>query len=578
MKDRMRHTQKQAKCILYKEPISWWIVGLGVGFFFASLIILVGQARAEQGVSSDMAKVSEQVVQRFSDAVASGDIQGVAQNDFVCLLKMMKAGSIENGAFPPASDPVYAWCWDRIVRAHTEVIESRDRALDELWPGVGKLVNYSDFKRFLIAETQTRERAPSFFVMSQIGKIAGSPGYFLEIVGTGNLPHASFQVQGEDHAVAVPTIFVRTRISYPNPMTSPVANGPKQMDWAVPYKKPIHPVKAVTVKWVVLLGLKKYGFPTDAAVLNIPLESSLGTPIPFVMNAGGFEQKTTEYWDPQEAQPLLNQGVDHAKGLVTSRERISMLNRVLAVDPSHVPALQAITNELYEGLLAHAVRNHRVEVSSDLLYQGFNELYWTVQSQTDRFDISTHMEMGGKTEPTPADYLFRMIPAMETLADLQPGDFEIRLKLVSAYRWAGDDVSAIMAPQQLLADVPNGQTQLRARILLTIAWSRIGKVAYWRHFDAPDLIQGYEEADEAFKLANDPLVKFSASYAKAYSLAFRPKQDTGAMLKLLTEARQWYQKIPGADNQSWVYLLQNDTLKGYIKTDPAFQSLLASSS
>ena len=113
---------------------------------------------------------------------------------------------------------------------------------------------------------------------------------------------------------------------------------------------------------------------------------------------------------------------------------------------------------------------------------------------------------------------------------------------------------------------------------MTIAWSRIGKVAYWRHFDAPDLIQGYEEADEAFKLANDPLVKFSASYAKAYSLAFRPKQDTGAMLKLLTEARQWYQKIPGADNQSWVYLLQNDTLKGYIKTDPAFQSLLASSS
>ena len=79
-------------------------------------------------------------------------------------------------------------------------------------------------------------------------------------------------------------------------------------------------------------------------------------------------------------------------------------------------------------------------------------------------------------------------------------------------------------------------------------------------------------------MANDPLVKFSASYAKAYSLAFRPKQDTGAMLKLLTEARRGYQKIPGADDKSWAYMLQNDTLKGYVKTDPAFQSLLASSS
>jgi hypothetical protein len=135
-----------------------------------------------------------------------------------------------------------------------------------------------------------------------------------------------------------------------------------------------------------------------------------------------------------------------------------------------------------------------------------------------------------------------------------------------------------MAPQQLLSEIPSDQTQLRAKVLLAIAWSRISKVAWNRHFDDPDILRGYEEADEAFKLSSDPLVKFSSSYAKAYSLAFRPKRDNAEMLKLLTEARQWYQKIPGASNQSWAYMLENDTLKGLVKTDPAFQSLLASNS
>ena len=34
------------------------------------------------------------------------------------------------------------------------------------------------------------------------------------------------------------------------------------------------------------------------------------------------------------------------------------------------------------------------------------------------------MVSGGKAEPTPADYLYRMIPVMEALASLEPGDFQ----------------------------------------------------------------------------------------------------------------------------------------------------------
>ena len=554
--------------------------GLGLGVLMLGLVGF-GSATlsgAAEPVPAAQGEAAVQAVRSYAEAVAGRDSTRVAQNDFVCLLKMVEAGATGKGQFLPEADPVYSWCWDRLMQAHAEVIDSRDRALDELWPGVGKLVNFRDFKRFEIAETRAHQRAPSFFVMPEIGDMSGAPGFTLEVVGTGPLPHASFQVPGSDHMVAVPTTLVRVRIAYPDPMTSPAANGPGQQDWVVPYKKPIHPIKAVTVKWVVLSGLFEHGFPVDTAVLNMPMTSSMGTPIPFVVDAGGFEQKSTEYWSANEAQEALTAGLERAKTLPTRRERISMLNRILVVNPSHLEGLQAITGELYAGLLDFGARTHGVQLESGPLYQAFNALYWTIQSSTDRMDISLEMEMGGKSEPTPADYLYRLIPAMETLVDLQPGDFETRLKLTMAYRWTNDQLTSIMAPQQLLAELPTDQPDMRARVLMAIAWSRISKVAWNRFFDDPDIIQGYKEADEAFTLSSDPLIKFSAAYAKAYSLVFRPKRDDAVMFTLLKEARRWYRQIPGATPQSWAFLLQNDTLKGFVDTDPKFHSLTTANS
>jgi len=119
---------------------------------------------------------------------------------------------------------------------------------------------------------------------------------------------------------------------------------------------------------------------------------------------------------------------------------------------------------------------------------------------------------------------------------------------------------------------------LRAQILLALAWSRISKVAWNRQFDDPDILRGYEEAEEAYKLSDDPMDKFMGAYAKAYSLVFRPARDNPEMLKLLTQAKKWYMQVPGATEQSWDYLLHNDTLKGIVETDPSFRSLFAARS
>ena len=45
-----------------------------------------------------------------------------------------------------------------------------------------------------------------------------------------------------------------------------------------------------------------------------------------------------------------------------------------------------------------------------------------------------------------------------------------------AYRWTNDQLTSIMAPQQLLSELPTDQPNMRARVLMAIAWSRISKV------------------------------------------------------------------------------------------------------
>ena len=551
------------------------VMGLSLGFLVSlGGGVLLSPAMAAENVQFDQQALLT-TVQTYSQAVAQGDIVEAGQRDFVCLYKMKLEKKALDGQFAAPTDPIYEWCSQRRVEAHERAIAQRDRALDAVWPGKGKLVDFADFQRFFIAETGSRELSPSFFVMRQIAVIEPTNPFTMELIKTAPLPHASFRFENYDPVQATPTTMVTVQINYPNPNTAPVSNASGTEDWVVPYKKRRGVVKSVKVNWVVLSDLKKLGFPTDHAVLDIPLEGEFGTTIPFVIEAGGFAPHSTEWWGPGEAPEALRAAVEQAQTSSDSYEAIMLLNRVLLIEPQHQGGLEALAQQLYKGMLTYGERIHGVHLGQEELARRFNELYWTVISQTDRFDLSVHMEMGGKAEPMPADYLYRMIPVMEAIASIQPGDFDNRLRLGIAYRWTNDQLAAINTPQILLTEIPPEQTDLYARVLLELAWSRIGKVAWNRHFDDPDIMKGYEEAEKAFNMSQNPIDKFIAAYAMAYSLAFHVTHDKQAMVDLLKEARSYFEQLPGATPEAWAYLLQNDTLKGFVETDPSFKALLA---
>lgn len=511
---------------------------------------------------------------QYVQALAAGDRAAVGRLDFACQYRMAAASPKKLDRYPADADPIYSACWAPVAEANSVAVDQRELGMDVMWPGKGMLVFFGeDLTRF----------PASAFVMELLGMSPPAGGLQAELVDATPLPAASFRLRDGAPMISATATLVRLRITYKDPLTSPVTYTEGSYKFTSTVRRPRQALKAVTVKWVVLSGLRKHGFPGDVAVLNLPvatLTGEAGGPreaIPFVTETSGAVAGSAAWWGPADAPGLLIAAVGRAAHFPEQRDRVALLNRVLIINPGQPDALLALTRDLYAAILSDGAAAHKFSFPDPVLQARFNELYWDTYAQTTRMDISLGMEVAGLSKPTTADLLYRMIPGMEKLAQVRPEDVENRLRLGIAYRWNNDQLVAIRTHEALLNDVPKERTAFRARVLLQLAWSRINKVAWNRIFDDPTILDGYKAAEEAFALTEVPADKFLAAYTMAYSLAFTPKRDNQKMLEHLTEAHRWFLQLGGATPDAWRYLLANDTLKGVVEADPVFAPLLATS-
>ncbi len=535
-------------------------VALGLG--------ALGSAQAAQTSKKSKQPPALAAAQRYAEAVASGDRVAAGRLDFACQFEMVARSDKPLATFPPDADPIYAACWDRLTKAHETAIQQQDLGVNALWPGKGTLVFFRE---------DLAEYAPSFFVMDQLGLSPPGGGLRVEPVASAPLPAASFRIREKEGLVAAPASRVVLSVTYKDPLTSPVTYAPSEDNVARGTKRARLALQGVTVKWVVLTGLRKLGFPGDAAVLNLPVTGADGAAVPFVTERGGYQHDTRRWWNPADISGTLTAAIGRIGQYPEQRDRVAMLNRILLIDPAKSEALSLLANEMYQTLLALGAAAHKVPLDDAVLAVRFNELYWNTVAQTTRMEIAEPSFLAQRGQLMPADFLYRMLSAREALARSAPEDRENRLKLGIGYRWNRDHENAIAVHEQLVKELPSERSALRVRALLELAWSRIAKVEWSRRLDDPGIRTAYREAEEAFQLAESPLDKFTAAYAMAYSWAFTPGRDNKKMLELLTEARRWYRQVPGASQDSWQFLLLNDTLKGITRADPSFQSLFVSS-
>ena len=525
-------------------------------------------AKSPKGLSPSAALAIQ-----YAEAISKGDVVQTTKLDFACQYRLVASARSRTVSFPDTSDPSYESCWRGINTSHESALTRVDTGMDVLWPSNGALPFFrEDLSRY----------PASAFVMDLIGLSPPGSGLHLKTVSTKALPNASFRVRPQTPLVSVPASLVTLTVTYKDPLTAPITKAPGSYKWTNTVKPARRAVKSLNTQWVVLSGLKKHGFPGDAAVVNLLVDD--GTPldgiqqeiVPFVTEASKALPGSVVWWGPEDAPGLLLASAARAAAFPTLRDRVALLNRVLIIDPHQAEALTVLTRDLYAIILREAIPAHKLAVKDPALAMAVNEQYWNVYAQGERLDLSLDMEMGGLDKPTTADYLYRLLPALRTLAEVRPAQLDNRFRWGAALRWNLDQDLSIEVHEQLVKDIPAERKTAKAEALLQLAWSRINKVAWNRNLDDKDVRAAYQDADQAAAMAEIPLDKFIAEYTKAYSLLFRPDRDNRVILERLTEAKRWFADVPGGNEQVWDFFIGADSLKSVLDADPIFQPLLAS--
>ena len=509
---------------------------------------------------------------RYATALANGDKIAAGQFDFACQYNSVTAPSAKKTS-SIAKEPSYDECWKALTVGHAPFLNRSDIGMDVLWPSTGPLVFYGD--------TLPSAQA-SAFVMDVLGTSPPGTGLHLSVTGTRTIPNGSFRLKPNGTVIGVPATLVELTVHYHDPLTSPIAYGPGMVHWTSTIKRERRAIKSITTQWVVLSGLRPHGFPRDTAVVHLPVDTKPEAPgmvqerIPFTTERSRALPDSIIWWRPADQPGTLTAAAARAASFPELRDRVALLNRILLIDPQQTEALTVLTKNLYAVLLQDAARNHRLVIKDPLLAQTVNEFYWTIAAASDRLDLSLGMEVGGFSQPTSADLLYRLLPALQTLARTHPEQLEHRFRLGMAYRWNNDQVPMIETFEALVNDIPADRKGHKAEALLQLAWSRINKVAWNRILHDQDSVRAYDNAKASLELAEQPLDKFLAEYTMGYSMIFMPNySDKGQMLQHLTEAKRWFNDIPGKNDEVWRYFLHRELLKAVLDADPMFQPILA---
>jgi hypothetical protein len=534
------------------------------------IIAIPAQAAPSKKRSKPLSPAAAVAVQ-YAEAVSKGDTVKTANLDFACQYRSVAAKA---GVAPfQSSDRSAEACWRELKTAHEPALARVDGGMEVLWPTNGALPFFRD---------ELDHYPASAYVMDAIGVSPPGTGLRVTPVSTTRLPNASFHVRPQAPVISVPATLVTVNVAYQDPLTAPITKAPGSYKWTNTVKPARRAVKSLNMQWVVLSGLKKHGFPGDSAVLNLlvndgsPVDGAPQEIIPFVTEASKAIAASVVWWGPEDAPGLLVASAARAAAFPTLRDRVALLNRVLIIDPNQPEALSVLTKDLYAAILREAGQAHKLNVKDPALAMAVNEQYWNVYAQGERLDLSLDMEMGGLEQPTTADYLYRLLPALRTLAQVRPEQLDNRFRWGAALRWNLDQDLSIEVHEQLVKDVPAERKSAKAEALLQLAWSRINKVAWNRNLDDKDVRAAYQDADRAGSFAEIPLDKFIAEYTKAYSLLFTPNRDNAEILKRLTEAKRWFGEVPGHSQQIWAFFIGADSLKSVLDADPIFQPLLAS--
>lgn len=538
------------------------------------MLAMVGPTLAHDGSAAIGAKPTTsgqsgpaRMVSQYGAALAGNRVAEWAALDLGCLTLRRQRG---------ASEQTDRTCWDDTLKAHRELVQ--DQPETGIFETGGRGVGFG-----LLSETHRhadywKDYMPAVVVSPAVIGKDGGPGPVLEVLNASPVrPFALNNLTGQE-PVRVSGHTVEVRVSYPDPLTAPLALRPGEVWWASGVLRRYGPVREVTVRFVVVSGLRKLGYPVDQAVVN---EALSGAPVQVGIHygrlpqsadpggrqndevksrlgAGGLVLGSARWWDRKDANQAFAAGLARAEQMPRSTERARLLTRLTLIDQADPALHTVIADDRLQTFLREGLTKSGISGPDEAVATRLAELYWNLQAQTWRQEL-TEVAMGHSTA---AEALYQAIESFERVTAGGQAPPERRRQLGALYRWNNDAPSALAAHEALLKDTASGGS-LHGRLLSELAWDRIQWLSWERRHGHPWLEQARQEAEQALSQVETPVEKLLAAYALVLVEALRVPREPAHLQERLQTAKIWHDRVSGAVGV-WPYLVGNDVVKALL--------------
>ncbi len=538
------------------------------------LILLVGSAElispSLSQATSTPAKAGKDLdrfVLQYVQALAHSQIDTWARSDLGCLSRAREAAG---GKSPKLTPDIARRCWDDTLQSHTVMVtqQAESGVFNAIGRGVGLGLLHDRHR----ATENWKEYPPAVFVSPPVILKDQAPIPQTSVVRTSPLQPVTLSNLKGTELVSLQSQAVDVRIAYPDPLTAPLALRPEEIWWVNGAQRRFGPVREVVARFIVVTGLQKFGFSADRAVMN---EGLHGSPLISTTHYGlrpdngrKFDQAdpargimkgelvpgSARWWDRMSAEPAMRTALDRAAHL-SAEERSGLLTRLLLIDPDHAETHGLRGDDTYDEFLKQGIAKGGLESHDESALQRITELYWTIQAQTWRQELTAVSE---GYEPA-ADALYRAIASYESVVQQHRATPEQRRRLGTATRWNNDPIAALSIHETLLRDTTVGTAEY-GKVLAEIAWDRIHWVSWQRRYDHPWLQQAEAEAEQAAALLSHPHDKIQAHYLLVAIESLVVPRNLDRFQQRMHLVKQDLDLIPGVKGLQG-HLLANDLVK-----------------
>ena len=516
--------------------------------------VQAGQPRAGQGGDAS------RFVLQYAVALANENVEAWAALDLGCLTLRRAA---------PAVSSVQQ-CWDDTLKAHRDIVAEQAGAGGS--SAVGRGVGFGLLHDRHRATENWKEYPPAVFLSPAIVRQEGGALPAITVVQANPIQPIALAGLAGPEAVTIHGQAIDVKIAYPDPLSAPLALRPEEIWWVNGAQRRFGPVREVVARFVLVSGLRKYGFSVDQAVLNEALSGTPRIPTTYYglrpdagrrfdhpdpahrLLKGELVPGSARWWERSEAEALVRETLDRVTRM-SPAERGPWLTKLLLLDPTHAESNALRGDDAYQAFLQQGMSKGRLAADDAAALERMSELYWSIQAQTWRQELTA---VSDEHEPA-AEALYQAIASYDTIGRQNRATSVQRRRLGALTRWNNDPTEAITIHERLLKEVPPGTVEY-GRVLVELAWDRLQWASWERRYEHPWLQQANREAEEAARLLQLPSDRLYAHYVQVAVESLVVPRNPDQFHDRLRSVKQDLDAIPGVKGLP-EQLLANDLVK-----------------